>query len=556
MAHRATTSILRIVVGAALASAGLGLGACSGISDCGDDAAKCAELLNQNAAACAAAFQLKQMDSKRKACAHAVDEAGDEKIEAAVPGLLAIVSAPESGVHDDNHRSEAAKALGKIASKDAVEGLLAAIDFSVGTSGDPKDKMGNRSNEEIAEALGSIGDARAVPKLVQLMERTRDNNVALWAMRSLGKIRSPDAVEPLTKMALEHENKFMRKNAVVALGDIGDPSAIDALVQMMFIEFQGVSFYKEASFALFQVGPEAVDELLETMAMKNEAVNAVFEQSGGAKDSAVIAKCAVVLGDLRDKAAVEPLIDQYEKAIKKNDPIVIREVAFALGSLNDPRAVPALMKNMGTIDASLRERVMESLNKIGDRQPVPQMIGATTASDFVKRCVKEGIGKSACEGDLLSRARAQKAAADMATHLVDADNLEALKKAFDGEENAELKKYFEDRFAAAQLVGECKDDVPCWAKKAESDNALVREKAYWELGRIQGPEAQKILAKGLRDRKRKARAAAIYSYWKFGDSSVVPQLEQQLEKEAGAADFLVVNEDLKRLYLSLKRQEA
>lgn len=556
MAERATTPILRIVVGAGLALAGLGLSACSGISDCGDDAAKCAELLNQNAVACAEAFKLKQMDSKRKACAHAIDEAGDEKIEAAIPGLVGIVGVPESGIHDDNHRSEAAKALGKIGSTEALDGLLGALDFSVGTSGDPKDKMGNRSNEEIAEALGLIGDDRAVSKLIQLMERTRDNNVALWAMRSLGKIGSAEAVKPLTDMALEHENKFMRKNAVVALGNVGDPSAIDALIQMMFIEFQGVSFYKEASFALFQVGPEAVDELIETMAMKNDDVNAIFEKSGGAKDSAVVAKCAVVLGDLRETSAVEPLIGEYEKAMKRNDPIVIREVAFALGSLNDPRAVPVLMKNMGTIDASLRERVMESLNKIGDRKPVAEMIGATTAQDFVKRCIKEGIGKSACEGDALSRARAQKAAADMATHLVDADNIEGLKKAFDGEENAELKKYFEERFAAAKLVADCKDDVACWAKHAKSDNPLVREKAYWELGRIQGPEAQKILAQGLKDRKRKPRAAAIYSYWKFGDPSVVPALEKQLEKEAGAADFLVVNEDLKRLYLSLKRKKA
>lgn len=553
MWQRAPISIRQAVTAAGLAVS-IGITGCSGISDCGEDAAKCAELLNQNAAACAEAFQLKQMDSKRKACSHAIDFAGDEKLEAAVPGLLGVLAVPESGVHDDNHRSEAAKALGKIGSKHAVDGLIGAMDFAVGTSGDPKDKMGNRSNEEIAEALGHIGDAKAVAKLIELMAKTRDNNVALWAMRSLGEIGSKDAVPHLSEVALEHENKFMRKNAVLALGEIADPSSIDALIQMMFIEFQGVSFYKEASFALFRVGPEAVEPLLETMDMKNEDVEAIFEKSGGAKQSAVVAKCAVVLGDLRDKRAVEPLMKEYESAIKRNDPIVIREVAFALGSLNDPTAVPALMANMSTPIPSLRERVMESLNKIGDRSPVPEMIQSITEKDFIKRCVKEGASKSACANDLMARAAAVKAAADMTTHLVDADNVDALSKVFEAEKNEELKKYFAERFEAAKLAKECKVDVTCWAKYATDKKQLVREKAYWELGRIGGPEAQKILAKGLSDRKRKARAAAIYSYWKFGDASVAPALEKQLEKEAGAADYLVVNEDLKRLFIDLQRR--
>ena len=547
-------SVVRVAGPGALA---FGLGAivagCSGVSDCGDDPAACAAVLNENAAACAEAYTLKSSNRKRKNCAHAIDVAGDEAVEAAVPGLLGVLAVPESGVPEDDHRAEAAKALGKIGSKDAVDGLMAAIDLTVGTSDDPKDKMGNRANEEIAEALGAIGDPRAAPKLVALMESTRDNNVALWAMRSLGRLESPSAVEPLVEVTLEHPNKFMRKNAVIALGEIGDPGAVDALIQMMFVEFQGVSFYKEASYALFQVGPPAVEPLLRTLAMENEDVAAIFEKSGGAKESAVVAKCAVVLGDLRDPRAVEPLVEAYAAAVKKNDVIAIRELAFALGSLDDPEAVPALMENMATPDASLRERIMGSLNKIGDRRPVQGMITAMTKRDFVKRCVKMGASRAACQQDLLSRAAATKAAADQVTFLVDAENVDRLAKVIAAEDNDELKSYLQKRLEVAELSSECKTDVACWGKHAKSDDELVREKAYWELGRIGGDQAQAILAQGLKDRKRKPRAAAIYSYWKFGDASVVPAIEAQLEKEEGAADFMVVNEDLKRLLISLKR---
>lgn len=533
---------------------GLGLAACGGPSDCGDDPAKCAAVLNENADACAEAFTYKTGNSKRKYCENAVEVAGEKKVAEAVPGLVKIVAKAESGVPDDDHRAQAANALGKIGSKDAVDALVEAIDLEVGTSDDPKDKMGNRANEEIAEALGKIGDPKAATKLLALMDRSRDNNVKLWSMRALGMLKAEEAVEPLIEVALKHENKFMRKNAVIALGSIGNPKAIDALIEMMFVEFQGVSFYREASYALFEIGPEAVEPLLKTLAMENEAVNAIFEKSGGAKESAVVAKCAVVLGDLHDARAVEPLIEAYGKALEKNDAIAIRELAFALGALDDNRAVPALMKNMSTPDASLRERVMESLNKIGDRRPVKDMIASMTVKDFIKRCVKLGASKSACEGDQLSRAAATKAAADQATFLVGAEEVEAFEKVVDAEPLEELKKYLQERLAAAKLAAECKQDVSCWKKYASHDNELFRQKAYWELGRIQNDEAQKVLAEGLEDKKRKARAAAIYSYWKFGDASVVPAIEAQLEREKGAADFMVVNEDLKRMLLDLKRK--
>ncbi len=529
------------------------LGGCSGISECGEDEARCAQMLNENGAACAEAFTFKQSHPKRKACADAIHLVGRNEVKEAVPGLLAVLAVPVSGVPEDDHKAEAARALGRIGAKEAVEPLMAAIEFGLGTSADPKDRMGNRDNEKIAEALGLIGDDRAVPKLLELKAKSPDNNVKLWAMRALGRIGSPEAAKALTRMALGDPNKFMRKNAVMALGDIGTAETIPALIQMMFVELEGVSFYREASYALFQVGAPAVEPLLETLALKNPEVDAIFERSGGMKESAVVAKSAIVLGDLRDPRAVEPLIAAYEKAMEKNDPVILREVAFALGALQDERAVPVLMKNMAHPDASLRERIMESLNKIGDRRPVPEMIEAVTEKDFVKRCVKEGASKSACEQDMLSRAGAQKAAADMVTHLVDAERVDALEQVFMAESQPELKTYFLERFEAAKLAKTCGEDANCWADKAKSKNELIREKAYWELGRIGGPKAQEVLAKGLSDKKRKARAAAIFSYWKVGDKSVLPALEKQLEDEKGQADFIVVNEDLKRLFIGLER---
>ena len=80
---------------------------------------------------------------------------------------------------------------------------------------------------------------------------------------------------------------------------ISDNTATDALIQMMFVEYMGVSFYREASFALFQIGPAVADALLNTLDGKNEAVNSYFKKKGGVQQTAIKAKCGFVLGQSR-----------------------------------------------------------------------------------------------------------------------------------------------------------------------------------------------------------------------------------------------------------------
>jgi HEAT repeat protein len=545
------------VLGAGLSLA-FGLVGCGGISDCKEDGALCAEMLNKNADKCAIAYQLKQADKGRKSCENAVKVVGDQKVKAAIPGLTALLKTPESNVPDDKHRQEAAKALGRIGDPSVVDALIESIDFAAGTSSDQKDKAAQRSNEEIAQALGILGEKKASPKLIELMQKSPDNYVVLKAVRSLGQLKDPSSVDSLSKIALEHANKFMRKNAVVALGELGDLKATDTLVRMMFIEFQGVSFYKEASFALYQLGPGVADKLLETMAGKNAEVNADFEKSGGIKDSAVKAKCGFVLGDLRDKRAVDPLIEAFKGATQpdKMDPVVIAFSAAPLGALADPKAVPVLKEQMGTIDASLRGPIMQALNQLGDRSVAPDMITSMTKDAFVAKCMKDtGSSKEDCTSEDTKAAlhAAQQASADSASNLAGAEHLDAFKKVVEGESDPKMKPYFEARLKRVEAAGECKVDAACWAGKLDAPEALVREKAAWELGRIKDASTIPRLAKALSDPKPEPRSAAIMAYWAYGTKDAVPAIEKQLEDESSSADFVRVNEDLKRLLVHLKR---
>jgi len=527
---------------------------CSGISDCREDAAKCATMLNEQPEKCAFAFRLAQGEKQRKHCENAVSVVGDKKEASAAAGLKKILATEETSTPGDQHRVAAIKALVKIGDKSAVEDIMKAINLEAGTSSDPFDKNANRTNEHAAQALGKLGDKKACGILQQLMERSRYDYAVLKAIRALGRLQCVGSVEAVSKVALKHENKFMRKNSVVALGDIGDLAATDTLVMMMFVEYLGVSFYREASFALFQLGSGVANKLLETMDGNNEDVNNYFKTRGGLPITAVKAKCGFVLGDLRDKRAVKPLLEAFKSAAEKPDPVLLVYSSAPLGALGDKRAVKIMAKEMLSLDASQRDPIMSALNQLGDRSVVKDMIKGMTAKHFVDTCVKLGYAsKEACAKDKAAMFGAVKAATDHASNLAGAAHHDAFQKVIDGTEVPEIKKYIQERMVRVAAAKECDEDSACWIKKLTDKSHLVREKAAWELKRKADPATLGALKKALRDKNTYVRAAAISAYWSFGDKSAAADIEQQLEDEDGASTFVKVNEDLKRLLVALKR---
>lgn len=537
---------------------GIGLVGCGGISDCREDGEKCAAMIAGNGEKCALAFRLKQGEAQRKHCEGALKAVAKAKSKTAIPGLLEMLEAPETGTPYDAHRAEAAKVLARIGDKQAVPALLEAIDIAAGSSSDPRDKNTNGSNEAIAEALGELGDTSACSRLVDLMHKSRHDYTVLKSIRAIGQIGCKDAVEDVAKLALTHDNKFMRKNAVDALGDIGDISGADALIQMMFVEYQGVSFYREASFALFKIGPQVADKLLATMEGKNEDVKQYFQQKGGLMNTATKAKCGFVLGDLRDDRAIDPLIEAFKTASQPDnqDPVLLIYSAAPLGLLKAKKAVPVLAKEMLDLDGSKREPIMRSLNQIGDRSVVNDMITkGMSQAFFVESCVKQGLAeKDECAGDLGSLTTAVKPAADHASNLGGAEHYDAYKAAMEAMPVQVVKDYLAERLKRLDAAKECKSDAACWAKKAEDADPIVREKAAWELGRVEAPDVTvPALKKLIGDDDLFVRSAAIFSAWGPLGKDAVPEIEKRLEDEAGSSKFVRVNEDLRRLLVHLKR---
>lgn len=148
-------------------------------------------------------------------------------------GLLPAFSAGESPLQepakvltdekaDTILRMEAARKLGDSKDGKYIEVLTTAL----------KDK--NKSIRWVAaEALWEMGDKRAVPALIEYLEK---EDAYEWGkvvtMNALASFKDPQAVGPLIKM-LEAKNPFLRRSAALALAKIGDPKAVPALIGML-----------------------------------------------------------------------------------------------------------------------------------------------------------------------------------------------------------------------------------------------------------------------------------------------------------------------------------
>lgn len=86
----------------------------------------------------------------------------------------------------------------------------------------------------IADALGQIGDASAIPGLVGAL-KDKNSLVRKAAADALGQLKDPSAVDSLCQL-LEQDNWFVARGAAEALARIGDARAIGPLLRGLKID--------------------------------------------------------------------------------------------------------------------------------------------------------------------------------------------------------------------------------------------------------------------------------------------------------------------------------
>lgn len=243
----------------------------------------------------------------------------------------------------ESNRMQIAEALGNIGNPKAVESLVLALGQAHEDNDLPLEKA-------VFEALKKIGDA-AIEPIIKVLGNESDRSIPLAAGYALVKIGEP-AVESLLR-AMKDKNWRIRGVAMGALAEIGSPGAVDPIIEALNDSDWRVQ--KIACDCLGEMKNEKVVEpLIQAMDNPHPDVNATASEA------------IVKIGE----PAVEPLI----KALKDEKRRFRRNFARALGEIGDARAFEPMIELLKGKDKGMRCEAAEALGKMGDARAVNPLI--------------------------------------------------------------------------------------------------------------------------------------------------------------------------------------
>jgi len=257
--------------------------------------------------------------------------------------LMAALKSPDWIV-----RMHAAKALGRIQNPDAVAPLVPLLQDSV-----------KAVREETSTALAAIGEA-ALSSLLTALTHT-EWLVRLHAVEALGKTRSPEAVNPLLSVLFNDRDRAVREDAVRALGQIGDPRALESLVTAM----KEPGLRPLAIEALGRIGDRCAVPVLITVleAVDRPEFSRPIDGCGENWDDEILAlgAAARALGSIQDEAAIPSLMKALRYTITRAD------AADALTRFRGVVIAPLLAVLARESDDNIRYHVKETLARVGWR---------------------------------------------------------------------------------------------------------------------------------------------------------------------------------------------
>ncbi|MDO9325408.1 MAG: HEAT repeat domain-containing protein [Methanoregula sp.] len=221
---------------------------------------------------------------------------------------------------------------------------------------------------EAAEALGNLGDERAVGPLITALKRDEFSGVRWKAAEALSKIGNP-AVESLIA-ALQYPDDDVRWKAAIALGEIGNPDAVAPLISLLSDDDRFVR--SRAAYALSMIGESSVPPL----------IAALKASEPGVRWGAVLA-----LGKTKNPLAVESLI----LCLTDEHAMVRAEAASALAAIGTPAFAPLL----GFLKGARGETRIEVMTALGELknadaiEPLVQLL--ENADDDERQAIADAI---------------------------------------------------------------------------------------------------------------------------------------------------------------------
>jgi len=460
---------------------------------------------------------------------------------------------------DPRVKEAAAEAIGEFGDKTYVPNLIDAIDYTIGSATDRESRAINEANKQIAVALGLLGDKRATQALMKLT-RSHETYVKLEAVRSLGMVRDPAAVDTLMDIATDDNTEpFIAKKAIIALGRIGDAKAVPAIERMLFKERKGISFYAESSYAVFEIGDAATTPLLALLDGKDQAMEKWAEENHILPE-ALYAKTAQVLGDIGDRRAIKGLLEKLNYKGGDFQLLVRSAAAESLGRMRVKEAAEPIAKMMDEDEANIREGYGRALVMIGETKVLPQMVAAAQKGSWDAR--EATIHAISNLGGAKELAAIEKIAKDEPARW----QKECMEGDFTAEDCQKVwpkhKELLDQHIARLKAAAECGDtNEQCWLGKLKDPSGPVRERAAWELGRMGKPDSIPPMLAALQDDFLAARYAECLALgWLLdgeGGKSQIKTADERLtailSADEGKTYYIRVDEDLKRLANRLEK---
>jgi cyclophilin family peptidyl-prolyl cis-trans isomerase/HEAT repeat protein len=235
-----------------------------------------------------------------------------------------------------------------------------------------------RVRKRAALAAGRIGDERAVPALVELVQKDPDNDVCQMATFALGEIESPAGADALTAAVRtgsgsDRVDSVTHARAVEALGKIA--------AALLESEKDRKAAYGAAILdALkFETGRRSMPDrltillgLTAALRAKPDGAGAVIKRFLGYSDSRIVADALNAMARLRLKDGND---ETRSLLVKHSDPIVRANAARVLGATEDKDAFDALL-DRALHDDDLRVRVsaIRALGSLKDKRAVQPLL--------------------------------------------------------------------------------------------------------------------------------------------------------------------------------------
>ena len=195
----------------------------------------------------------------------------------------------------------------------------------------------------VIDALGQIGDVRAIAPLLKALE-SEDKWVRRAAAKALEKMENDQVIQPLMSHLLEEDepDAEVRRSAAKALARMQPEEAIEHLAKALKDPSLGVRL--DAGYALGRIGEPAVEVL----------ITALGDRDSRVRDSAVAA-----LGNIGGELVRNEIIGVLRS---ENEEQTVKLTAIqALHTIGDPESIAELRRVEKTGDPGLQAFVKELL---------------------------------------------------------------------------------------------------------------------------------------------------------------------------------------------------